>query len=424
MVDTVIRVENLGKRYRIGQLEAYKTLRDTISRVVVAPVKGVSSKLSRGKSPAAKYGSRNYIWALRNVSLEVKQGEVLGIIGRNGAGKSTLLKILARITEPTEGFAEIRGRVGSLLEVGTGFHPELTGRENVYLNGAILGMKKAEVESKFDQIVAFAEVEEFIDTPVKRYSSGMYVRLAFAVGAHLEPDILLVDEVLAVGDARFWSKCMEKVRSLRDQGITILLVTHNMWQVQTVCTRAICLEKGQILSEGSPVRVIEDYRRMTERFPLGKAVEGHREEAAEIITFQVFPEGEWGKDGQALPESGVRVLITARARHIDLVRFLVRVTSPDGFSYFTVYSNPTPVVENHKIIRCEAYIPHLLLTPGNYILWAAICTAAGERDMLSHESVPIVVASKAGDDWDARYGIFRNLCEWQIKVEPEGAIHE
>ena len=200
MSEVVIRVENLSKRYRIGQRERYKTLRDTLTEAMYAPFRAVGSVFARRRSAVSRQPSNNYIWALKDVSFEVARGDVVGIIGRNGAGKTTLLKILSRITEPTEGYAEVHGRVGSLLEVGTGFHPELTGRENIYLNGAILGMKKAEIDRKFDEIVAFAEIEKFLDTPVKHYSSGMYVRLAFAVAAHMEPEILLVDEVLAVGD--------------------------------------------------------------------------------------------------------------------------------------------------------------------------------------------------------------------------------
>ena len=201
------------------------------------------------------------LWALRDVSFEVKRGEVVGIIGRNGAGKSTLLKILSRITEPTAGSAKIHGRVGSLLEVGTGFHPELTGRENIYLNGAILGMRRAEIERKFDEIVAFAEIERFLDTPVKRYSSGMYVRLAFAVAAHLEPEILLVDEVLAVGDAQFQKKCLGKMGDVAKEGRTVLFVSHNMVAVQTLCQRAFWLDSGQLKAQGEVGTIVTTYLR-------------------------------------------------------------------------------------------------------------------------------------------------------------------
>ncbi|NOZ64339.1 MAG: ABC transporter ATP-binding protein, partial [Caldiserica bacterium] len=220
--DTVIRVEGLGKKYRLGSPTKYKykALRDVIGGVLSAPF-----KIRRSRSGESE---KELIWALKDVSFEVKRGEVVGIIGRNGAGKTTLLKILSRITPPTEGYAEIRGRIGSLLEVGTGFHPELTGRENIYLSGAILGMKKKEIDRKFDEIVAFSELEKFLDTPVKFYSSGMFVRLAFSVAAHLEPEILLVDEVLAVGDASFQKKCLGKMGNVAKEGRTVLFVSHNM----------------------------------------------------------------------------------------------------------------------------------------------------------------------------------------------------
>lgn len=245
-LQTAVRIENLGKRYRIGQLERYRTLRESIQNAVRAPFRRL---LERGNArlPDTSPGSHpngESIWALKDVCFEVKQGEVLGIIGRNGAGKSTLLKVLSRITEPTEGHVEIRGRVSSLLEVGTGFHPELTGRENVFLNGAILGMSRAEIKRKFDQIVAFSGVEKFLDTPVKRYSSGMSVRLAFAVAAHLEPDILVIDEVLAVGDAAFQKKCLGKMGDVAESGRTVLFVSHNMQAVNTLCSRVLLLDEA------------------------------------------------------------------------------------------------------------------------------------------------------------------------------------
>jgi lipopolysaccharide transport system ATP-binding protein len=246
MSDIAIRVENLGKLYHIGQRQRYKALRDTLTDGMYAPLRAMRSLISGQRSAAGSLASNNYIWALKDISFDVKCGEVIGIIGRNGAGKSTLLKILSRITEPTEGYAEIRGRVGSLLEVGTGFHPELTGRENIYLNGAILGMKKAEIERKFDEIVAFAEVEKFIETPVKHYSSGMYLRLAFAVAAHLDPEILLVDEVLAVGDAAFQRKCLGRMQEVARVGRTVLFVSHNMDAVRKLCNRAALLVQGRL----------------------------------------------------------------------------------------------------------------------------------------------------------------------------------
>jgi lipopolysaccharide transport system ATP-binding protein len=252
--DIAIRVEGLSKRYRIGESqEKYKTLRDTIAGWATAPLRRV---LAAGRSgPKAQ----NAIWALEDVSFDVRHGDVVGIIGRNGAGKSTLLKILSRITEPTRGRAEIHGRVGSLLEVGTGFHQELTGRDNVYLNGAILGMKRAEIQSKFDEIVAFAEIEKFIDTPVKHYSSGMYLRLAFAVAAHLEPEILLVDEVLAVGDVMFQKKCLGKMEDVARTGRTVLFVSHNMAAVRTLCSTGVVLNDGRVSETGDIGRCIETY---------------------------------------------------------------------------------------------------------------------------------------------------------------------
>ena len=250
MPNLAIRCENLSKQYRIGSLERYQTLRDAISNTARATFR-------RFKNPSQN--GNGYIWALSDVSFEIKRGEVAGIIGLNGAGKSTLLKILSRITAPTRGTAKIHGRVGSLLEVGTGFHLELTGRENIYLNGAILGMRKAEIDRKFDEIVAFAEVDEFLDTPVKRYSNGMYVRLAFGVAAHLETEVLLVDEVLAVGDAQFQKKCFEKMREIGTEGRTILFVSHNMSAVRSICKHALIIEKGAIVAQGEINQTVDKY---------------------------------------------------------------------------------------------------------------------------------------------------------------------
>jgi len=247
MPDLAIRCEKLSKEYRIGSPDSYRTLRDAISNTALAPFR------------RSKNSPNGHIWALQDVSFEIKRGEVVGIIGLNGAGKSTLLKILSRITGPTRGRADIYGRVGSLLEVGTGFHPELTGRENIYLNGAILGMRKTEIDRKFDEIVSFAEVEKFLDTPVKRYSSGMYVRLAFGVAAHLETEVLLVDEVLAVGDAQFQKKCFEKMRDIGVQGRTILFVSHNMSAVRSICRQALIIEKGRVAAYGEIDETVDRY---------------------------------------------------------------------------------------------------------------------------------------------------------------------
>lgn len=267
MSDIAVRVVGVSKRYRIGaKQEKYKTLRDTLTETALRPFRAMKS-LARPNGHSGSLDSQSRIrnakfdsiWALKDVSFDIKRGEVVGIIGRNGAGKSTLLKILSRITEPTEGYADISGRIASLLEVGTGFHPELTGRENIYLNGSILGMKHAEIQRKFDEIVAFAEIEKFIDTPVKHYSSGMYVRLAFAVTAHLDPEILLVDELLAVGDAAFQKKCMGKMEDVAETGRTVLFVSHNMGAIASLCKRAVLLDSGRVVLATSSAEVISAY---------------------------------------------------------------------------------------------------------------------------------------------------------------------
>ncbi|OGW38652.1 MAG: hypothetical protein A2Y97_07390 [Nitrospirae bacterium RBG_13_39_12] len=253
MSDLAIRVEKLGKIYRIGGTQKrYDTLRDRI-------MGGLTFLVRHLRDARFETHNSEIIWALRDVSLEIKRGEILGIIGRNGAGKSTLLRILSRVTEPTEGRIEVHGRIGSLLEVGTGFHPELTGRDNIYLNGAILGMRRAEIKSKFDEIVDFAEVEKFIDTPIKHYSSGMYLRLAFSVAAHLEPEILLVDEVLAVGDIIFQEKCLNKMGDVARSGRTVLFVSHNMAPINTLCNRVILLKEGHVIKDGPAPDVVPAY---------------------------------------------------------------------------------------------------------------------------------------------------------------------
>jgi len=256
MSDVALRVEQVSKVYRLGRRNRHQTLRESLTDAVAQSVRRIPARL---KGLPSSRPAQETFWALKEVTFGVAQGEVLGIIGRNGAGKSTLLKILSRITEPTQGRVQGYGRVGSLLEVGTGFHPELTGRENIYLNGAILGMRKSEIRNTFDEIVDFAEIETFLDMPVKRYSSGMYVRLAFAVAAHLESEILLVDEVLAVGDAAFQKKCLGKMEDVTNQGRTVLFVSHNLLAVQDLCNRAIWLQEGRLVEEGPPGRVVSHY---------------------------------------------------------------------------------------------------------------------------------------------------------------------
>jgi len=256
MSKLAIQISGLSKRYRIGIREKYPTIRETVMRAVKAPLHKVRHWIS-GQNGGA---GAEWIWALRDVNFDVKQGEVIGIIGHNGAGKTTLLKILSGITDPTTGYADIYGRVGSLLEVGTGFHMELTGRENIFMNGAILGMRRQEIKKKFDEIVAFSEIEKFLDTPVKRYSSGMYVRLAFAVAAHLEPEILIVDEVLSVGDVRFQKKCLGKMQDIsHGQGRTVLFVSHNMDAIQRLCSQCILLEQGELIAHGDTASMVLRY---------------------------------------------------------------------------------------------------------------------------------------------------------------------
>jgi lipopolysaccharide transport system ATP-binding protein len=285
MSDAAIEVENLGKRYVLGHKRSKDDgMRHAIESVVRSPLRWMRSR-------KRNIETREEFWALKDVSFKISPGEVVGIIGRNGAGKSTLLKILSRITEPTKGKISIEGRIASLLEVGTGFHPELTGRENIFLNGAILGMSRVEIRRKFDEIVAFSEIEKFLDTPVKRYSSGMYVRLAFAVAAHLEPEILIVDEVLAVGDIEFQKKCLGKMNDVRSGGRTILFVSHNMAAIRTLCTRGIVLSRGEIVYSGNAENCIREYEKtvstsLTDRWsrskPLSSGTIGFTELALDL----------------------------------------------------------------------------------------------------------------------------------------------
>jgi len=314
--DVVIRAEGLGKKYVIGheaERERYTALRDVLARGARNWWRKTAD-LARGRAVVG--GDRvEEFWALKDVSFEVRRGEVLGIIGRNGAGKSTLLKILSRITEPSAGRVTIEGRVASLLEVGTGFHPELTGRENIYLNGAILGMTRAEIRKKFDEIVAFAEVEKFLDTPVKRYSSGMYVRLAFAVAAHLEPEILVVDEVLAVGDAEFQRKCLGKMSDVsRREGRTVLFVSHNMGIVTSLCPGAIWLDRGSVRERGAAREVIGEY--------LSRPVSARER----IVQLAHLPRSQWAQDDRLRLES-VEWLSALPLRHGEPLKARIRFTT-------------------------------------------------------------------------------------------------
>jgi lipopolysaccharide transport system ATP-binding protein len=385
MSDLAIRAEGLSKRYKIGVLkQRHATLRDQL-------VRSFTSLFSRNGShpaqvfPPSPIGARSStIWALKDVSFEVEQGEVVGFIGRNGAGKSTLLKILSRITEPTCGRAEIRGRVGSLLEVGTGFHPELTGRENVYLNGAILGMTKAEITRKFDEIVAFAETENFIDTPVKHYSSGMYVRLAFAVAAYMESEVLIVDEVLAVGDVAFQKKCLGKMGDIARQGRTVLFVSHNMAAVQGLCSRACLLSAGQIVAEGSPTEVVRGYFAATSQAsPVTLEERQDRQGTGKIRFVKVcIVDDEGSPIGTALCGQDIGIVVSYRGRdrqpisqldiHItfytSMGQFMFNCSSEGSGSALDVLPASGEVV---------CHLPELPLAPGRYV-FNLYLTAGGE----------------------------------------------
>src|ERR1035438_8189027 len=365
MTDVAIRCEGLAKQYRIGEREPYKALRDVITDAFAFPLRRLRSALRHSSNRSAGTERPN-IWALNDVSFEIKRGEVVGIIGRNGAGKSTLLKILSRITEPTHGHADIWGRVGSLLEVGTGFHPELTGRDNIFLNGAILGMRRAEIARKFDEIVAFAEVEKFIDTPVKRYSSGMYVRLAFAVAAHMETEILLVDEVLAVGDAQFQKKCFEKFRQISTGGRAILFVSHNMSAMRAVCQNGIVLDRGGVVTLGEVNEVVDRYlSRLNQE---GATTE--RAETESFIVEEVLITSSEGPVIKTFDDVEVRVRATAKTDIVDPGMYVgvltmenQRVTALDFRDFQTI--SPMRAGES---IEIGFRVSELPILPGSYEL--------------------------------------------------------
>jgi lipopolysaccharide transport system ATP-binding protein len=384
----IIEVENLSKRYRLGQFNA-QTMREEVEKVFAR-----FRRRRAGKDEEQPRESSEF-WALKDVSFSVKPGEVLGIIGRNGAGKSTLLKILSRITEPTSGVAYIRGRVASLLEVGTGFHPELTGRENIYLNGAILGMTRKETARKFDEIVAFAEVERFLDTPVKRYSSGMYVRLAFAVAAHLEPEILIVDEVLAVGDAEFQKKCLGKIEEVsRHEARTVIFVSHNMAAVNTLCSKGILLDEGRVREIGDTSSVVAKYVTHME-----VGTEGQR----------ILADGKGQREGKPIYLSSISVLnhehnvsskleVTrpfyvcftyAISRKLSGVEWVLRIDTYDGIAVFSS-THPLPdagcASRGDRVKTYYVRIPEMLLMPGSYLITISAHTPMVEVHDL-HEQV-------------------------------------
>jgi lipopolysaccharide transport system ATP-binding protein len=417
--DVVIRAEGLGKKYLIGhqtEHEPYSSLRDVIAKTVRGFARSAGDMI-RGRQLVVGDEIEEF-WAVRNVNFEIRRGEVVGIIGRNGAGKSTLLKILSRITEPSTGRVEIKGRVASLLEVGTGFHPELTGRENIYLNGAILGMSRAEIRKKFDAIVAFAGVEGFLDTPVKRYSSGMYVRLAFAVAAHLEPEILVIDEVLAVGDAEFQKKCLGKIETIASSGRTVLFVSHNLRSISDLCAAAILLERGAVAAAGHPRDVVSRYigggtENVTEwrpqplpnspfQFNRVHLANARRGEAEATIPYSEAVEIEFDftvNDGLPIGRLGL-MLVNEEGLPV--------LTSADTDAMSNL-NRPWPL--GRFLLRCT--IPGSLLMPGRYCL---ICSEPQPRggDII-HENVLSFTINGLGSpsERDGRRGVIAPTLRWE-----------
>ncbi|SRR5579875_493500 len=368
----IIRIQGLGKRYKIGERVRYGNLRESITNSLTGTMKALRTLGRNGNGRSADEDS--HIWALKNVDLDVMPGEVLGVIGRNGAGKSTLLKILSRITEPTTGRVDLYGRVGSLLEVGTGFHPELTGRENVYLNAAILGMRRSEIQRKFDEIVAFADIEKFIDTPVKHYSSGMYVRLAFAVAAHLEPEILLVDEVLAVGDVAFQKKCLGKIDEVARGGRTVIFVSHSMASIESLCDHCLLLNGGVVQAIDEPIRIISAYLRSQSPTDSGvKGLVSHPGRRAGSIATMTAVELSCGGETTGVIRMGSKLSIAITFCASQAFRPV------PGISFKTAHGTPVFNVSDRfarqlhccrpvtrGTIVCE--IETLALMPGTYVL--------------------------------------------------------
>jgi lipopolysaccharide transport system ATP-binding protein len=420
----MIRVDNLGKRYRIGAKQAaYSTLRESL----VGAVRGPFERL-RGNG----HSQENTIWALKDVSFEVNPGEVVGIIGRNGAGKSTLLKILSRITEPTTGGIDLYGRVASLLEVGTGFHSELSGRENVYLNGAILGMSRAEIKRKFDEIVAFAEVDKFLDTAVKHYSSGMYVRLAFAVAAHMESEILLVDEVLAVGDAGFQKRCLGKMEEVGSQGRTVLFVSHSMPMILRLCNRVVLLEQGKLVADGTPHEVTREYLHSDGGSP-AQRVWLDRDHApgdgvARLRAVRVLDD-----QGQVTEVVDIRKPVHIEVEYWNLQDALrptaiLHFINGNGICLFSSNEFNSPAWMNKPLarglIRATCRVPGNLFAEGTIFVLAALGTYnpnvvhAIERDTVSFQ----VIDNSEGDGVRGVYtgewpGVMRPMLDWEIAYD-------
>ncbi len=426
----IIRVENLSKRYYIGRQEKYKTLRESLLQAAASPFRRTRSLLSGQASGAA--GLDREIWALKDISFDVQQGEVVGVIGRNGAGKSTLLKTLSQITEPSTGRIRIRGRVGSLLEVGTGFHPELTGRENIYLNGAILGMKKSEINRKFDEIVAFAETEEFLDTPVKHYSSGMHVRLAFAVAAHLEPEILLVDEVLAVGDVSFQKKCLGKMDDVARTGRTVLFVSHQMAAISALCTRAFLLEGGRLVYRGEVQEVISRYLESANQVvqvPLDQRTD-RQGDGRVRFTGIGLQNGGGAAAEMAVSGKPLTILLEyatsdgREARNVDMdVAFYGSVGQLLFFCKTQLARGKFEVIPPRGVVACR--IPRFPLPPGRYRykLWCQVNRIAADKI----EDAGVLTV-EAGDFYGTGNlptknpeGIVMVEHQWELVETPEGA---
>lgn len=398
MSDSVINVEGLSKRYLIGhQRDARDGLRHRIEDALRSPWRFFRNQTGRRKK-------REEFWALRDVSFEVKQGEVIGIIGRNGAGKSTLLKILSRITEPTRGCVRLKGRVASLLEVGTGFHPELTGRENIFLNGAILGMSQVEIKRKFDEIAAFSEVEKFLDTPVKRYSSGMYVRLAFAVAAHLEPEILVIDEVLAVGDAAFQNKCLGKMSAVAHQGRTVLFVSHNLHAVKTLCPKSIYLKSGSLMMQSDAAQVIDTYLTDTQKLISGATLRERNDRTGngQVRVVEFYVTDSKGEP-QAVLKSGCDYTFIMRYEAAGLERQLsdvvasISVNEGNGHTALLFRSNFSnqnlTLSKSVGLIKCT--IQDLNLAPGSYN--ANLFLSKGENEVLDYVIDAAEITVRGGD---------------------------
>ena len=421
----IIKVEGVGKRYRLGENQAaYGTLRESITDALRTPFK-------RFRREREGDGERT-IWALRDASFEVAPGELVGIIGRNGAGKSTLLKILSRITEPTIGVAKLYGRVGSLLEVGTGFHPELTGRENIFLNGSFLGMRRKEIEHKFDEIVAFAEVEKFLDTPVKRYSSGMYVRLAFAVAAHLQPEILLVDEVLAVGDTSFQRKCLDKMKDVGRSGRTVLFISHNMPAITRLCDRVILLDEGRVLQDGPSHQVVGMYLKsglgttaVREWHDLDKAPGN---EIVRLCAVRVRTED--GQISDAIDISkpvGIEMEFEVIRPGHHLVPNYHFVDEEGVCAFVAIDHDPVWRGRPRPVGRyvSTAWIPGNYLSEGTLIVTAYICT---HDPLVVHVSEPDAVAFQVIDNMDGQTarvdyagpipGVVRPMLSWTSDYTP------